>query len=469
MFASELKAFYKHPKFQKNINLDALSLYFQYGYIHAPYAIFDNTKKLEPGCCLTIQSNGDIQKYQYWNIEDYYIKGANEYACWSKQGLVKTQNDLEQILIDSFNLRLVSDVPVGIFLSGGIDSSLVTAILQKQVNYKLKTFTIGFQDKYFNEANYAKQVAKYLGTDHNELYCIPQDLTNLIDTMACVYDEPFGDSSAIPTLLLSKFVSKHVKVALSADGGDEQFFGYNAYNKYLNVLKFKPFFPIAKQIVKCDKLIRALNTQFGEYKVKKLLTVLNSSSSIDIYSILNKYFLNTDISKLLCNIENITDYTTDYNSIIDSRNQIMLRDIKTYLSDDVLVKTDRASMAFGLESREPLLDNRILEYSAQLPFNYKYKNNCKKYILKNILYKYIPKPLIDRPKTGFGVPIESWFKKDLKPLFLEYLNPNHIKQGKLLNSNYVKLLTDQYYGGKLTNFNNLWLIFNFEKWKEANL
>lgn len=469
MFASELKAFYKYPKFQKNINLDALSLYFQYGYIPAPYSIFNNTKKLEPGCYLTITSNGQIQTSYYWNMEDYYIKGANEYAHWLKQGLARTQDDLEQVLIDSFKLRLVSDVPVGIFLSGGIDSSLVTAILQKQVNYKLKTFTIGFQDKRFNEANYAKQVAEYIGTEHHELYCTPRDLTDLIDTMAYAYDEPFGDSSAIPTLLLSKFASKHVKVALSADGGDEQFFGYNAYSQYLSILKFKSLFASIGQISKYNGLVSILNMLCREHRVQKILKILNTISLIDVYSLLGQYFLDADVDKLLLNENHVVNHSITYNSTIDIKNQVMLKDIKTYLPDDILVKTDRASMAFGLESREPLLDNKILEYSAQLPFNYKYKNNCKKYILKNILYKYIPKALVNRPKTGFGVPIETWFKEDLKPLLLEYLNPNHISKEKVLNSNYIEFLTNQYYNGNLTNFNKLWLIFSFEKWKEANM
>ncbi|MFC1671456.1 asparagine synthase (glutamine-hydrolyzing) [Spirochaetota bacterium] len=231
MFSSELKAFHQHPKFHKEIDELSLSLFFQYGYINAPHSIFKNTYKLEPGHFL-IFKNGNIKKEKYWTLEDYFNKGADERDKWLKKGENEVADELEHILTKSFKLRMVSDVPVGVFLSGGIDSSLVTALLQKEFTTPLKTFTIGFHEKKYNEAEWAKKVSMHLGTDHTELYCTPKEAYNVIPKLPELYDEPFGDSSAIPTLLVSQLAKRDVKVSLSADGGDEQFYGYERYNEF---------------------------------------------------------------------------------------------------------------------------------------------------------------------------------------------------------------------------------------------
>jgi asparagine synthase (glutamine-hydrolysing) len=228
MFASELKAFHKHPKFEKRLNLTGLSLYLKYGYIPAPYSIFENVYKLKPGHFLVLDQKGNIEEFPYWKVEDYFLKGKEEKDKWLKRSEEELAQELEEILTESFKLRLVSDVPVGMFLSGGIDSSTVCALLSKE-GIKLKTFTIGFYEKEYSEAGYAKKVAEYLGTEHTELYFTPKEAFEIIPKLPEIYDEPFGDSSAIPTYLVSRLARSQVKVSLSADGGDEQFCGYTRY------------------------------------------------------------------------------------------------------------------------------------------------------------------------------------------------------------------------------------------------
>ncbi|MEM3227304.1 MAG: asparagine synthase (glutamine-hydrolyzing), partial [Thermoplasmata archaeon] len=259
MFASELKAFHMHPKFIKNISFEALSLYLQYGYITAPYSIFENTYKLEPGQFLVLDGKGKIEKFNYWNVDSFFKNPLGD----SEESITQ---ELELILEESFKLRLVSDVPIGVFLSGGIDSSTVAALLQKNMSEKLKTFTIGFYEKDYNEANYAKKIANYLGTDHTEVYITAKEAFDVISKIPEIYDEPFGDSSAIPTYLVSKLAKSKVKVSLSADGGDEQFCGYTRYWAVGNTIK----------IINKFKLMSILST---------ITTLINPEVAFRIYKV----------------------------------------------------------------------------------------------------------------------------------------------------------------------------------------
>ncbi|MFN3599566.1 MAG: asparagine synthase (glutamine-hydrolyzing) [Aquificaceae bacterium] len=472
MFASELKAFHQNPNFERNLSLKALSLYLQYGYITSPYSIFENTYKLKPGHFLILDKKGDVEEITYWKVEDYF---TDKIQKTSEEELAE---ELEEILKDSFKLRLISDVPVGVFLSGGIDSSTVTALLQKELSKPLKTFTIGFYEKDYNEANYAKEIAKCLGTEHMELYCTPKEAFEIIPKLSEIYDEPFGDSSAIPTYLVSKFARNHVKVALSADGGDEQFCGYTHYRRVkrfktlINNIPRKALYHVLSKISP-DKAMQVYNlfkpllpkwTNFRD-KYIKLLNVLKAKDISDLYDLSNKYLLPEEVKESGLNtiIEKQLSLRNNHQSLLD---YMMLYDLKTYLIDDILVKVDRASMSVSLEAREPFLDHRIVEFTSRLPAEVKYKKGVSKYILRKVLYRYVPRNLIDRPKMGFGVPIYEWFKKDLKDMYLEYLEEQRIKRAGIFNHQYVKTLLDGYFNNKGVNHNKLWLLFVFELWRE---
>jgi len=478
MFASELKAFHKHPKFEKKLNLTGLSLYLKYGYIPAPYSIFENVHKLKPGHFLALDQKGNIEEFPYWKVEDYFLKGKEEKDKWLRRSEEELAQELEEILTESFKLRLVSDVPVGMFLSGGIDSSTVCALLSKE-GIKLKTFTIGFYEKEYNEAEYAKKVAEYLGTDHTELYCTSKEAFEIILKLPEIYDEPFGDSSAIPTYLVSRLARAQVKVSLSADGGDEQFCGYNIYRliseriSKLSRIPFSGLLSMVLEFIHPDialKLYNAFKPVLPKYtnfrdKFAKLRNVLKAEGVIEQYDLAVSYFLEDDLK--LLGIEPLDKkrlkdwFLVDELDILSS---MMLLDLKTYLPDDILVKVDRATMSVALEGREPFLDHKIVEWTSQLPVEFKYKNGVSKYLLRKVLYKYIPKELVERPKQGFGVPIYEWFKKELRELYMEYLNEERIKEEGLFNHLEVKKLLDDYLSDRGVNHNKLWLLFVFERW-----
>lgn len=479
MFSSELKAFHKHPKFKKQLNTTALSLYFQYGYITSPFSIFENTYKLKPGYFLIINHDGAIENIPYWKVEQHYLKNPIKL---SEEEIIE---ELENILIDSFKLRLVSDVPVGVFLSGGIDSSTVTALLQKNSSRPLKTFTIGFFERDYNEAHHAKKIANFLGTDHTEMYCTPQEAYDIIPKLPEIYDEPFGDPSAIPTYLVSKLAKTKVKVALSADGGDEQFCGYSRYwivknlNTKLNRLPFITTFGKALDYISPNlafhmysnlKFMLPKWTNFRD-KYIKLRNVIKSQNLKNQYDVSNQIFLKEEVNNLLSG--EIKKVLSNWDVIdnpditdIDDLSLMMFYDLKSYLPDDILVKVDRATMSVALEGREPFLDHKIIEFTSNLPYTFKYRNGVSKYILRKILAKHIPNDLIDRPKMGFGVPIYEWFKSELKELYKEYLGEEKVKKIGVLNPEYVKGSLNGYFENRGVNHNKLWFIFCFQLWAE---
>ena len=483
LFSSELKAFYKYPEFKKEINFDALALFLQFGYILAPYAIFKNTYKLKPGYYLEVDREGNLKETKYWDIIDYYLKGSN------KKSEDEIERELEQILIESFKYRMVSDVPVGVFLSGGIDSSLVTAILQSQSKTPIKTFTIGFNEKGYNEAHYAKKIAEYLKTDHSEFYCTSKDALEVIYKLPEIYDEPFGDSSGIPTYLVSRLAREKVKVALSADAGDELFCGYNSYEllkNYYNVVKkinpflrffislflslFSPNFISGIYNILSLALPKYTNVSNKVYKFKSVLKNNDNELSTIVVNG-HSHWLEDQIKKLLKKPyvalkTDITDFGRVRN--LDVMSQMQAVDFKTYLCEDILTKVDRATMAVGLEAREPLIDNRIAEYISSVPIDLKYRDGETKYILKKILYKYVPKELLERPKQGFAIPIDSWLKNDLKHIFQNYLSEKNIKEQNIFDEKYVKKNLDKYLSGKLDSAYayKFWFLLMFQMWYE---
>ena len=477
MFASELKAFHEHPDFDKTIDPQAVSLYLQQGYIHAPYCIFKYAHKLEPGYFLEIDTNLVTQKIKYWDVKETYKKRELD-----NRGESDISNELEAILKESFKLRMVSDVPVGMFLSGGIDSSLVTALLQSQYNHSLKTFTIGFESKKRNEAEYAKKVAQHLGTDHTELYCTEQDAINIIPKLADIYDEPFGDSSGIPTFLVSKLAKEQVKVSLSADGGDELFGGYTKYEftkRYQQQLGRLPSFmrkgaaTLINQInpLWVDKYGSRLpvlrNYKDLNLKFSKFQNALNASTLTDFFNEASTHFSPRQL-KHFYSIQQVR-YPTNGLKPDESHLFAYLGtiDIKTYLEGDIMTKVDRATMQVALEGREPFLDQHIIEYAMRIPDSLKLKDGKAKYILRSILYKYVPKELIERPKMGFSIPIEDWLQGFLKEELLAIKEDTSFFDIFQLNKSKIGEMLDQFFAQQhYVNPHFVWFIFVLHQWYE---
>lgn len=468
LFASEIKAFHQHPGFEKEINENVLNTYLKHGYIPEPDSIFQNTYKLSPGHTLTYNlKNKDFCIEKYWDVIDHYnlpklnISEAEAIA------------QLDEILKSAFNYRMVSDVPVGVFLSGGYDSSLVTAILQKTRNETIKTFTIGFNEKGYNEANEAKKIAQYLGTKHTEYYCTTKEALDIIPELPEFYDEPFGDSSAIPTTLVSKMARQHVTVSLSADGGDEQFGGYTRYPYTQRVSGFRKKFPnfIAHALGNVQNLYTPKLFNYYPSFAKKfflLQDVLKTKKDIDLLSVTSRYFYQKETEFLLkpeFNILNNAKYAHLLNEHNDLLSKLFAYDYKTYMVDDILTKVDRATMSVSLEGREPLLDHRIIEFAAQLPLSFKIQNNTLKYLLRKLTHKYIPSELIDRPKMGFGVPLAKWLNSELKELADHYLNEKRLKDGGIFNPKNVIRLKRNCLATEERD-TRVWFILFFEMWRD---
>jgi len=471
LFASELKSFHKHPNFQKVIDQDVLAQYLQHGYVLQPYSIFESTRQLEAGHTLELNLKTQvIEKKQYWSVSEFYEKP--KLVLTDEEATTQT----EAILKEAFNYRMVSDVPVGTFLSGGYDSSLVTALLQSDRDTRINTFTIGFKEKGYDEAPHAKAVAKHLGTNHTEYYCTHQDALEVIPKLAEIYDEPFGDASAIPTVLVSQLAREKVTVSLSADGGDEIFAGYAAYDNLLNIeQKFKKIPHSFKKIgVGMLNMVNPSHLPFTDNlynfeiryeKIKKMLMAQNSAELLEqSYEQYSKSELNRVLRKNPHKLR--TGFDTDISNIENSLDQMLMVDYKTYMADDILTKVDRATMSVGLEGREPFLDDKIIEFAAQLPNEMKYRAGEKKWVLKEITHKYIPKSMMDRPKMGFSPPITEWFRDELKSYFLHYLSHERLEKEGLFNPDEVIRLRDEYLSGKNVSVHRLWFILMFEMWYE---
>lgn len=412
-FASELKGFARHLK-QKTSN-KALIQFVTLGYIPNDNSYYENIYKLPPANYLEIDLQNPHQSLtstRYWSLPHKKIDISYEEAV----------KETEKLIRSSIKYRLLADVEVGSFLSGGVDSSLVSAIMQQENNTKIKTFSIGFEDKVYDESIYAKEVARHIGSEHYEYKFGVNDVFNLLEDFDKYYDEPFGDASSLPMMLLSQKTKNEVTVALSGDGGDELFLGYDRYfitNEYYNKLN------------KLPQAVRNILSTIGKYsrqdKFQKMSHPIKNLSEQNLYALLysstkpwelsnlfNRDFLVESFGKLDLSLLDILEYSLDREDLIDGLSKL---DFYRYMPDDILTKVDRASMAYGLEARVPLLDHRVVEFAYSLPTNLKLQNGPKS-ILKEILYKQVPKGLIERPKRGFGVPLKHWFKNELKsPLY----------------------------------------------------
>jgi len=469
LFSSELKSFHKHPNFKKVINNDALAKYLQYGYIPQPHTIFESAYKLKAGHFLTVDlKKQTVKESSYWDVVDFYNKERLDITY--DEAIKHT----DTLLHRAFNYRMVSDVSVGIFLSGGYDSVSVASILQSDHQTKLKTFTIGFEDQGFDEAPYAKAIAKHIGTDHVEHYCTQQDALKIIPTLSEIYDEPLGDVSAIPTILVCQMAKKEVTVALSADGGDEVFAGYGKYQRALKYQKYADMNFAAKKLgsftLKAINKTNLLDFNRAE-QITRVIDIVNKTPDESLLKHLVFPNSATVADLLVKKPKDIFTYF-DMGATLVSHNDELSRmlavDYKTYMVDDVLVKVDRAGMSVSLEGREPLLDHSIIEFAAQLPSNFKLRDGNTKDILKNIVHNYVPKHMVDRPKMGFGVPIHHWLNKDLKPLIDEYLEDRRInKEGVFCVAQIIELkkkFTQAPENRQLAKL--LWYILVFQMWFE---
>jgi len=471
LFGSELKAILQHPDFVKIINIDAAAAYMQYGYVPTPHCIFDDTYKLKPGHFLFVDIPKQmIQTKQYWNVYDAYNKPT------LKIDLPEAIEETEKLLTSAFQYRMVSDVPVGVFLSGGYDSSCVTALLQKNNTEKIKTFTIGVPDAGLNEAPFAKQIAKHLGTDHTEYYCTEKEALEIVPQLPFFYDEPFADSSAIPTSLVSKIAREKVTVALSADAGDEIFAGYNRYDyilKYGKRMQRVPNFVRQATVALMNKVpadkIPVMNKKYLFHsRYEKLKGLIKDPSEQRFFKSITQHMNEDAIGKLfkqkitvVSSAFDSKELNTENYAVLD---YMMAIDYQTYLLDDILQKVDRATMSVSLEGREPFLDQRVIEWAAQLPMEYKYNKGNKKFIIKQIVHKYIPKEIMDRPKMGFGIPIAAWLQNDLKPFVDKYLAEDFIVKQNIFDSNVVRQMKTAFYGNKTETAEKIWFLLMFQMW-----
>ena len=478
LFASELKALKCHPAWVGEINQNAIASYLRHNYVPAPLSIYKNIYKLHAGNYLRVKSFGKeiSEPVSYWDKEKYY----------NNEGVDATDNELidelEKLLRHSVSLRMISDVPLGAFLSGGIDSSTIVALMQSINSKPVKTFSIGFKQKEYDEAQYAKQIAQYLGTDHTELYVTPKQALDVVPQLSKIYDEPFSDSSQIPTLLLSQLARSQVTVSLSGDGGDELFCGYKRYSLGRNIWSKVKNFPTPLRLA-LSKVLDAIPTQafdLAQYtlpskfrinnasdKARKLSYLLEQDQFEEFYQSLISHNKNPE-DLLLSNVEDVNILKNTNASFIKKypEEMMMYWDFMTYLPDDILVKVDRASMWTSLEARVPFLDHNVIEYAWSLPFSTKKRNRSDKWILKELLNKYIPPKLMDRPKMGFGVPIEYWLKKDLRDWAEGLLEIEKLKQQDIFDVSQVRKLWHNFINEGSRNHQEIWNILMFQAWLE---
>lgn len=484
LFGSELKALKIHPEFQGILDMNSLGLFFQYNYIPAPHSVYKGIFKLEPGNIFKLSLNerkGSL--FPYWSTTEISYHGANNPFQGSTSEAIY---EVEKCLISSIKGQFLADVPIGAFLSGGIDSSLIVSIMQSLSGKPINTFTIGFEENRFNEAPFAKKMASYLCTHHHELYVSSNDCIKVVPLLSEIYDEPFADSSQIPTYLVSKMASHSVKVSLSGDGGDELFGGYNRYlfaNVFWNKLNYFPvsFRKLISSFLESSSPERwnsmlnnfkyFLPNQWKENnigdKIQKASHILSSGSIDEVYFKLLKHW--SDPSILLnSNFIDSLNLLPGQNSKLNNIEKMMLKDLLSYLPDDILCKVDRASMAVSLESRIPFLDHHLFELSSKLPLSLKINNGSSKWILKEILKKYMPLSLIDRPKMGFALPIDQWLRGPLKDWANSLLDKNEILKEGILNPLPIQKKWDEHLSGKRNWHYHLWSVLMFQNWLKTN-
>lgn len=467
VFASELKALVAHPQVEAKLNLTALRQYLAFDYVPAPLSIYENIYKLPAAHYLTLE-NGEVKVERYWHLS--FEKRE------PKPSIKEASEELRELLADATRMRMVSDVPLGILLSGGVDSSSIAAFAQQFSSQPVKTFSIGFDEASFDESDYARKVAAHLGTEHHEDRLSVDKAADLLPEIAKWLDEPMSDASILPTFLLSRFVRESVTVALGGDGGDEIFAGYPMYyaHKLAQTYEMIPQF-LRKNFIEAavNNLPTSTKNMAFDFKAKRFI---NSVAEKDLIARHHSFFgsftpaeqksLLTDYAKSN-NGADIYAEARKWREICDAENvteQMQFLDIKFYLAEDILTKVDRASMAVSLEVRAPFLDPRVAEFSASLPETYKLNGSKTKYILKKAVAPLIPDFVIKRPKKGFGIPVAAWLKGKLNPLVRELLAPDRLKKQGLFNPDFVSRLISEHEQGKANHYKTLWTLLIFQLW-----
>jgi asparagine synthase (glutamine-hydrolysing) len=478
LFGSELKALRAHPDWTPRIDQNAVAAFMRHNYIPAPHTIYEGVHKLEPGTVLTLPWQGEPRVTHYWDARAVARKGMFSPLEGDDAELIE---QLETLLRDAVGRRMIADVPLGAFLSGGIDSSTVVALMQAAGTGKVKTFSIGFDIPGFNEAPHAAAVARHLGTEHTELTVTSREALDVIPRLPDWYDEPFADSSQIPTYLVSAMTRKHVTVALSGDGGDELFAGYNRYRmteQFGRALSVMPHAlrkgaAAALTAVRPDRwteLLSALPSrmrppQVGD-KLYKIADVLKLDSPEAFYRRMVSHWEPSEIMPQAREPRSILDDANLAKEFLDLLPRMQFLDLVTYLPDDILTKVDRASMAVALEARVPLLDHRVVEFSWRLPPAAKVRGGVTKWILRQILYRHVPQALVERPKMGFGIPLGEWLRGPLRDWAETLLDEKRLREAGLLDAALVRRFWTEHLDGRRNWQYLLWDVLMLESWRE---
>jgi asparagine synthase (glutamine-hydrolysing) len=481
LFGSELKALRAYPEFHPEINRDALTLYLRHNYIPAPHTIYTQVYKLPPASILTVslaQQPGDVRPVSYWSAREVMQNGLAHPFNGTEQEAV---HELERVLLNSVRLRMIADVPLGAFLSGGVDSSTIVALMQKQSTIPVRTFTIGFHETGFDEAHHARTVAKHLGTDHTELYVTSEEAQAVIPRLPALYDEPFSDSSQIPTFLVAELARQHVTVSLSGDGGDELFGGYNRYFWTTRIWKKMgwipaPFRKFAAHGLAAfppgfwNKAIGWTGYPNPGDKIHKLAEILGARTPSSIYLSLVSHWKHPE--QVVLGGKEPTTAITDLSLWLKKCSlpeQMMALDLITYLPDDILTKVDRASMGISLETRVPFLDDhKVVEFAWKLPLSMKIRAGQGKWILRQVLNNYVPQRLIERPKMGFGVPIDAWLRGPLRDWAETLLDDGRIRREGFFHPEPIRQKWTEHMNGTRNWQYYLWDILMFQSWLEIN-
>jgi asparagine synthase (glutamine-hydrolysing) len=484
VFASELKAFRALPQWRGEVDRGALALMMRHNHVPAPYSIYKGVAKIPPGCLLKLKSQRrDLEISSYWSARDTVQNGCARPFSGTP---VEAAEQLERLLKQAIAGQMLSDVPLGAFLSGGVDSSTVVALMQAQCSQPVRTFSIGFHEAGYNEAEHAQLVARHLGTDHTELYVTPQEAMDVIPQLPDLYDEPFADSSQIPTYLVAKLARQSVTVALSGDAGDELFGGYDRYFLGNRLWRGRSMVPwLARRATALGirsisaenwsaalRLPLALMPKTLRYKnagarLHRLAKILHFDEPAEMYRTMVSHW---DAPETLVNggQEPFTAITDPTRGILVSHviDQLMALDLISYLPDDILVKVDRAAMGVSLETRIPLLDHRIVEFAWSLPRELKIRKGQSKWILRQVLYKHVPPHLIERPKMGFGVPIDSWLRGPLREWSENLLDERRLEQEGFFNPSVVRQKWREHLSGQREWQYLLWNVLMFQAWLE---
>ncbi len=482
LFGSELKALRAHPAFDAAVDRGALTLFLRHGYVPAPYTIFEGIAKLPAGSTVVITSDGRIQEPRpYWSAAAVADAARAEPFRGTPDEAV---DELEALLGDAVGQCMVSDVSLGAFLSGGIDSSTVVALMQAQSSRPVRTFSIGFDVPGFDEAAHAKAVAAHLGTEHVELYVTEADAQAVIPRLPTIYDEPFADSSQIPTFLVCELARRHVTVGLSGDGGDELFCGYNRYGQGFAMARRLGWLPrrlrslgagamTAVPPAAYDRMMATLVPrrgripQFGD-KMHKLADIVDAPQWQAMYNRMTSLW--QDPARVVIGGHEPPTLQADganWPPLDGPVHQMMLLDTRTYLPDDILVKVDRAAMAVGLEGRMPLLDHRVFAFAWRLPLAMKTLNGQSKWPLRQVLYRHVPRELVERPKMGFGVPIRDWLRGDLREWAEDLLSAPALAAGGMFDAAEVRRRWTEHLGGRRNWQHQLWCVLMFQAWHAA--